>query len=238
MRTLRSAVLAGAVTVAAPVLSGCTLHLHSPPARTLPLETARVLEDGKYAVQLSAADHGLDFDNNAISGTATVRRGFGDGWEGSVEASAIKANPEKATAVELSPWAGSGRIGVKRRLVGDALAAEVGLGGGGYVGGGYFSPDVALITSYENPYVVPFLSVRAGVSQPIGPREVDLSLAGDGEGVHLSTPITTGFYGFNLGLRVPIGPMALVAGAQFQRLVDSETDRNVFSLGGAVEASF
>ncbi len=181
--------------------AGCDHHAFSPPARALPLETVAPLPYGATGIQVEGGTHQTIFGPSVDSGTARVRRGVGDDTDVSVEASVLHVTGD--SAVGTKPDVLTGRIGFKHRVL-PFLAFTAGVGGGDSTGGGFVSPDIGAIVAYENPYVVPFFSVRGSLSQPIGARPVNTTGVTDTSS-YVNTPQLTWIYGATLGLRIPLG---------------------------------
>ena len=97
-----------------------------------------------------------------------------------------------------------------------------GLGAGTYTGGPFLSPDLGIVLAYENPYVVPFLTLSGYVSIPLDAQEVDIGVSEMSD--YSVTPSTTvGILG-TAGLRVPIDigtwTLAPSAGIAVSELID------------------
>jgi len=192
------AVMGAAVTLS----TGCNHEVYSPPARMLPLESPATLGYGETGVQLEGGAHGAIFGPQGESGTVRVRRGIADGTDASGEVSVLHV--DGSSAAGTYPYAFAARGGVKQRLT-PWLSVGAGFGGGASAGGGFLSPDIGAVVGYENPYLVPFLSVRGGVSAPFATHTVDTSTPSDGVGKYVYTPPFTWVGGAVAGLRVPIG---------------------------------
>ncbi len=186
------------LSAALSLVTGCAYHVYSPPARMLPLESAATAQRGETGVQ---AEVGGVTWINGTTGALRVRHGFTESLEGSAEVSVLHVGRE--SAVGTNPNGYALRVGAKYRLA-PWLSLAGGLGGGGSAAGGFFTPDVAGIVAWENPYLVPFFSLRGGVSAPIDAREVNVTQAGDTV-THTGTPELTWLVGATAGLRVPIG---------------------------------
>ena len=212
--------------------AGCDTHLFSPPARTAPLESAATLPDGDYGVQGELAAHGGGIWGPSLtSGTARVRRGFGDSTDLSLEATVLHEGDPGSVPTNRNAYAG--RFGVKEQLA-PWVALTAGLGGGGSAAGGFFSPDMGIIFAYENRYFVPFLSGRLSFSQPFARRAVAITPAtSDSAGV-IDTPMLTWIESATLGFRIPMPSgshedrgevrAALLAGLTLSSLDDGEQE--------------
>lgn len=207
-----------------PLLSACVGHVFSPPGRVLPLETAATLAPGQTAVQASGGYHSETLGPTITTGTLQVRHSLGEGAEGVIEGNLLRVigTPNE----DIDPNIYALRLGAKRRLT-PWLALTTGLGGGISAGGGFLSPDLGAVASYENRYLTPFLSVRGMYSLPINPQVVDVSSAGAPE-PDLQRPQQT--YGLStaVGFKVPfllgneadMFQGAFLAGAGMSWLVD------------------
>jgi len=187
--------------------------MFSPPSRALPLETPATLDPGKTGLQLEGSGNGAVFGPDIYVGTARVRHGVAQDVDVSAEGTVMHL--ESKEAVRAHPNAYAARGGVKYRLF-PALSVVAGLGGGASAAGGFVSPDVAVMTGYENKYFVPFFTLRAFTSHPIGARSVYLG-EGDNLPIYDRARLTYG-YGWVLGGKVPIAENAsllIAAGANY-----------------------
>ncbi len=193
--------LSVAATLAVLVL-GCSPYAMSPPARMLPLEAAKSLSKGDFAVGGSVGGGGEVWGPILGAGTIQGRYGVGRGVEvgaelGFAALSKSKDDWEKVGARTIF----AGRAGFKYEAV-PWFAVQAGFGGGGVKGsGGYVSPDAGVIFSYQGERVVPFLGVGFYYSVPIRPREIVFT--SDEEVRTLRADDTFGYFG-NLGLRIPV----------------------------------
>jgi len=239
--TLRGA----AVAVAAALVCGCNHEVYSPPSRMLPLESAATLATGETGLQLEGSAHGAIFGVSGESGTLRVRHGAWDKTDLSGEVSVMHVDGN--SVANTYPYLFAGRAGVKREVL-PWLSLTGGLGGGASAGGGFFSPDLGVIVAYENPYAVPFLTVRGGVSVPFDTHPVDTGMAGsDPVGKFVYTPPLTWMAGGVLGLRVPLGwcdpspcPVrgSLLGGIGLTDLAYQGSGAGVMSLAGGGEIVF
>ncbi len=181
---------------------GCVNHVYSPPARTLPLETAATLAPHRHALALEGSGHGAMFGPSLESGTLRYRQGVAPGLEVEAEGSAMYVDEQ--TSANTNHMIYAGRLGF-RHPFGRYVAASVGLGGGFDAAGAFFSPDMGGVVAWENPYLVPFFSLRGFLSLPIAARAVDTSKADNPPGTQINTPSNTIGLNLTLGLRVPIG---------------------------------
>ncbi len=184
------------------LLAGCSHDVYSPPARMLPLESAAALRAGQIGLQVEGATHGVALGVSAETGTLRARTGVAEGTDASAEVSILRIDGSSAGGT--FPDAFAGRVGVKHELR-RWLSIAGGAGGGASAGGGFVSPDVAVIVAAENPYVVPFLSLRGSFSAPFDRHSVDTGKAGaDAPGRWVYTPPFTWIAGGIGGIRVPL----------------------------------
>lgn len=228
--------------LAASATTGCQRHIFSPPARSVPLDAPRVLAPGETAVNLTGSHTDSIFDANVNGGTLGVRRGLTERVEVQAEASGYHVDADEETRASISRTAIAGRVGTKVGLLGRHVSALAGVGGGHHAAGGFITPDVGLTVGFDNPYFVPFLLGRVGVSQPIGAKTLDLSRPSENPGTALSRPQTSTYYGFTLGGRVPIEPRdakikgGILGGLAFQEIRDQEESKSGLglTLGGEI----
>lgn len=188
------------VALATLSLGACTPFALSPPARTLPLESAATLEEGQVAVQASGGYHdSLDVE----VGGAAVRARVG-------VVSHLEAQVEGTYAYvdygdERSPHLGAGRVGLKVAPIPHvAFLAGVGVGTHSY--GSFAAPDVGAIVAYENPYFVPWTAFRGFVSLPIDANSVVVTQPDGNGGVDsfVLVPPSTAGWQLSTGFRIPV----------------------------------
>ena len=207
------------------ILCACSPHPFSPPGRTLPLETAAAVGAGNTGVQLEGGISTEVLGPGVVHATARVRHGVGEQTDINAEGNFVYYIDDDEQ-VEAHRGIYSGRIGVKHAF-GQHFALTGGLAAGGSAGGGFFSPDFGFIGSFENPYVVPFVSGRMVLSVPMGARGVEFF--DDGVAFTQSPQLTYG-YAVGTGVRVPVGPMskplrpALLVGFGITQIFDGEED--------------
>lgn len=227
-------------------LLGCSHHVYSPPARTLPLESMASVGRARTALALEGARHSINvpFGYGASSGTARFRHGVAENVDLSLEGHIIHIDGDPAADVDQNIYAL--RIGTKY-MVNSAFALTGGWGMGLHEGGSYASPDLGLLAGWENRYAVPFFSARGLLSVPIRAHEVDTTNAGTPLGTDVGTPVTTVGFGTTAGLRVPIPPSfephvgvrgSLLGGVGTIFLGDNEDSAAVVSAGGGAEIEF
>ncbi len=183
-------------------LTGCSHTVYSPPARLAPMQTPAVTEG--VAISGEGSSQGALFGPDVIGGAARVRVGLGETVELSGEAMVVHVDGD--SSADTHPNIYGARVGGKwaPEAVARFVAVTFGVGGGGHAGGGYVAPDLGFVFGYENPYVVPFVSVEATNSFPISPREVDTSSGDDEPGAHVDEPYETFALRATTGLRVPM----------------------------------
>ena len=196
---MRNNALLGALLVVA--ASGCYPYVHSPPARMVPLEAAKALPKGDFAVHGALAGGAASFGPVVGAGTLQGRYGFGHGLEGALEvgfATLGARNTDWDTNASHSLF--SGRTGFKYEAA-SWFAILAGFGGGVSAAGGYISPDAGLVFSYQGDKVVPFLGGGFYYSHPINAKPIVFM---DDDGVTALIPANTiGGY-TNLGFRIPV----------------------------------
>lgn len=232
----------GLAVLAAFVATGCQRHIFSPPARMVPLDAPRVLNPGETAVSFTGSQTSSVFDANVNGGTVGVRRGLVERVEVQGEVSGYHVDADEQTRADISRNAVAGRVGTKVGLLGRHVSALAGVGGGHHAAGGFVTPDVGVTAGFDNPYFVPFVLGRIGMSQPIGAKTLDLSRPTETPGSARTKPSTSGYYGFTLGGRVPIEPKdakikgGVIGGVGYQHIRDKEDTRSGLglTLGGEI----
>lgn len=225
-------------------LLGCHREVFVPPARPMPLESAAALADGETGIGGEFGRHAEVFGVDAYSGSARVRRGVGDGTDVSIEGAVVHVSGHSAAGTMQEIY--SARFGAKREMVKNRwLSLSGGVGGGYGAGGGFVSPDFGPIFAYENPYFVPFVTIRGGLSLPIGAQNVDIS--NDSLERHVFKPVLTWNFGSTVGFRIPIGPTeprtgavraSLLAGFGVLHLAHVRDDATVMQGSGGAEIAF
>lgn len=182
--------------------AACSPYLHSPPARMVPLEAAKALHKGDFAIQGALAGGAAMWGPAVGAGTLQGRYGFGHGLEGALEAGFAAAGPRDSTwNTEARHSVFSGRAGFKYEVA-SWFAVQAGFGGGGSAAGGFISPDAGIIFSYQGEHVVPFVSGTFYYSHPVNEKPI-LFRDDDGRTELLLPDQTLGVYG-NFGLRIPV----------------------------------
>lgn len=182
-------------------LVGCSPYVHSPAAQTVPLESAKALQEGETAMRVEGSVGGQVFGPGVTSGKLQVRHGFRESLEGSAQADLTYLGGSEEWDSDALPLIGSARLGVKYAPL-DWFALTAGLGGGASAGGGFISPDAGVIFSYENRYFVPLLSFGGYYSAPIHARHVRF-FDDDGD-VFIGKPDRTGGAYLGAGARIPL----------------------------------
>lgn len=191
------------MTVAAMVLSAwgvavaaCSFRAYSPPAGWSINEHVAPLAAGEMAVRGSLEGGGGLFGPDLVGFSAGFRRGIGETWELQADIAHVTIDEEPRGDVSLGIT--SLRVGAKglfdRKFNHLSWAASV--GGGRHGAGGFLSPEFGLQVGYENPWITPWMRTSIFLSQPIGPKEVDIAPAGNADPV-LDTPLVT--FGFRVG---------------------------------------
>jgi len=180
---------------------GCTPHVYSPPARTIPLETSASVGEGATSVQGSFGGSAAVFGPGAWHAGARVAHGVSASTELDVEGNATIIEEGHGVQSDAHRGIYSLRLGVKQSFS-PHFALSFGLGGGGSAGGSHLSPDVGFVAGYDNPYVVPFASVRGFVSQPLSTREVVMV---DEDATYRLRPEASIGYAWVTGVRIPLG---------------------------------
>jgi hypothetical protein len=165
MRPLSDFMVIGAILLA----GGCAPFIHSPPGRLLGLDTAQTLEKGQTGIQVVGGGGGDGVDVSFGGIAARVRHGLAKQLDGRLELSVLKLNPEDPLiGGEVIYGVGTGI----KYAFNPHFAFSVDVTGGGWVGGGFISPELKLIAGYENPAAVPFFDVGYYTSHPISPNAV------------------------------------------------------------------
>lgn len=153
--------------------NGCVSYVHSPPGRVMALESAKALNPGETGIQVEAGGGGGGAGLGLVGVTARVRHGVVEGLDVNGELGYLRLSPDAYFVDGDDGNLFTARAGLKY-AVRPPIAFTLGFGGGAWTGGGFISPDIAMILSWENPYFVPFVSGSGYLSQPIGARTVSL----------------------------------------------------------------
>lgn len=186
------------------LLAGCTPHLYSAPTRVAPLESSRPLDVGQTSLQVGGGYHSETWGIDASTVSLRASRGVAEHLD--VSANAGLAHIVGQGAADVHPNIYTGRLGLRWAppRLGNYLALTAGVGGGASQAGGLVSGDIGYIAAYENDVLVPFTATSVWLSQPVGAREVDLSLEGEPLGTDVQVAETTWGTSTALGLYVPL----------------------------------
>lgn len=170
----------------------CAPFIQSPPGRLLALDTAQTLEKGQTGIQVVGGG-GLEGDVGLGGVAVRVRHGLAKQLDGRLELSVLKLNPvDRFVGSEVLYELGTG---IKYSF-NPHFAFSVDVTGGGWVGGGFISPELKLIAAYENRAAVPFIDVGYYTSHPISPNGVSTTFH------NLGAPSFTQGWTTGIGLRI------------------------------------
>lgn len=229
--------------------SGCVSYVHSPPARVMALESAKALNPGETGIQVEAGGGGGGTGVGLAGVTARARHGVVEGLDVNGEFGYLRLSPDVDLVDGDHGNVFMARAGLKYAAR-PWIAFTLGLGGGGWTGGGFFSPDIAMILSWENPYFVPFVSGGGYLSQPINAQPVSLKQdAVLSDMPFVGVPDFTVGWTAGAGFRIPIShkkdgktKSALLLGVRFLGAAhdeDGQRDHETYILGsGAFEYVF
>ncbi|MGB5500847.1 MAG: hypothetical protein WBM75_00505 [Polyangiales bacterium] len=133
---------------------GCAPYVHSPPGRTLPLESPKALfpRETEFQVEgggLGGAEIGLP------SLKLRVRHGIVKHLDANAEFNFGKIRADHwFRFVGANPYVFAVRVGVKYAFI-DHVAITGGVALGGWAGGSFASPDISLLLGYETPHLTP-----------------------------------------------------------------------------------
>ncbi len=218
--------------------NGCTPYVHSPPGRLIALDTAQTLAKGETGIRVVGGGGGGDGDLEFGGLAARVRHGLANKLDVRIDLSALKLIPEEPLVG--TEWILSAGTGIKYAF-NPHFAFSVDVTGGGWEGGGFISPELKLITGYENPYAVPFVDVGYYTSHPISANSVRTTER------LLGPPTFTHGWTTGVGLRIVtsrLGQHVLgsglilgirFTGAYFDDPLDESDRRNYLVGGGGFE---
>jgi hypothetical protein len=241
--TMKKLIITTFLVATATTLMGCNAHVYSPPARIAPMESSKPVAEGTTSGGVSGGSQGELFGPETLSATAKVRHGVTEHSEVGVDANFMVVDDSQAAA-DIDPTIWSARVGGKWAPdpLGDYVSLIYGVGGGSSEGGQFVSPDVGVVMAYENPYVVPFVSVDGYVSEPINAQPVDVSLNEDGVGTNIQTASRTWGATFAGGLEVPIqvggSTISPFLGLHRTVLTDGEDNADVLGANLGVDMTF
>jgi hypothetical protein len=213
------------------LLSSCSPYVHSPPGRSVPLESSKALYPRETGLQFEGGGSaGADVGVPGFS--LRVRHGIVKQLDGSAEFNFSSIRPdENREFVDASHFLMTGRVGLKYAII-DHVALTGGVAIGGWAGGAFVSPDLSLILAYENPKAVPFFSGGGWTSHPFNEKVVAISAGGSGGSPFLGVPVLTWGWTASTGLRVPLlhdhppdsTPPSFLLGMSFRGAVFDEGD--------------
>ena len=210
-------------------ISACSPYVHSPPGRSLPLESSKTLYPRETGMQFEGGG-AVGADIGAPGFTLRVRHGIVKHLDGSAEFNFASIRPDDDFRFEgANPFVFSGRVGIKYAII-DHVALTAGCAVGSWAGGGFVSPDLSLILAYENPYVVPFASGGGWTSHPFNEKLVTLRNGDPSNETFVGRPVLTWGWTVTGGLRIPVGgydrprstPASVLLGAGFRGAVFDE----------------
>ena len=180
----------------------------------MPLEGPSTLGEGRLGLQTELGATSLLFSPDVVHWSGRVTRPIDVSTDVAVEGSVARVGDGD------SDWRSSAhrglyalRAGVRHSPLRHVVIGG-GLGGGGHAGGGFVSPDLHVTVGYHNRWLVPFLSVDAFYSHPVGVGHVVFFREGESERLR---PPATGGGRITPALRLPLaheaegtGPALLV----------------------------
>jgi len=184
-------------------LFACSPYVHSPPGRSLPLESSKALYPRETGLQFEGGGStGADIGVPGFS--LRVRHGIVKQLDGSAEFNFSSIRPDaNRDFVGANQFLMTGRIGLKYAII-DHVALTGGVAVGGWAGGAFVSPDLSLILAYENPAAVPFFSGGGWTSHPFNAKTVALSAGDSGGSPFFGVPVLTWGWTASTGLRIPV----------------------------------
>lgn len=214
--------------------TGCASQVLSPPARYLPFEGPSHAAPDTTWVHLEGGGGAQVFGPSAAGGTVRIAHGV-DEIEWSGEASLAHLDDE-FPSVASRLW-GALRGGARGRFAEDFPHAfwGAGFGGGAYAGGVYVSPELSAGLGYQNPTLVPYLSVTAIASLPLVAETVDTT--SDPDQPESDRPLMSVGFRIHLGVEVPIADLAVLSfGSHGVFLIDLEgTSEGWLGAGGGLK---
>lgn len=214
--------------------AGCASQVMSPPARYMPFEGPSHAAAGTTSIALEGGGGGQVFGPSAGGGTLRIAHGV-DETEWSGEASFAYLDDE-FPSVASRLW-GALRGGARGHF--DQAFPHAfwgaGFGAGAYAGGVYVSPELTAGIGYNNPTLIPYLSVTALTSLPLVAETVDTTA--DPDQPESDRPLVTVGFRIHLGVEVPIADRAVFSlGSHGVFLVDLEgTSEGWLGFGGGVK---
>lgn len=191
--------------------SACSYQLYSPPARLVPLESARTVPAGTTSVTARTSMSAAVFDPALGVLSGGVKHGLTDHLE--LDGDLSYARLFQSEDHDVDPNVGAARVGLKGSTGDHNLAWMAGVGGGlAPAAGAFFATDVGAVASYQNCYAVPFFAGQAFLSAPAGAHDVTFANG------HRSKPVLTAGYGLGTGLEMPLTPSRCRSGENVPRL--------------------
>lgn len=226
------------------LITGCSHHVYSPPARLISLQSPATVGADTIAVAGEVVGAQGLFGPDMLGASGRVRYGLGSALEVGGEVNVVGID-DGNNEVDTHPFVYAGRAAVKwaPAAVADFFAVTGGVGGGWSAGGGFFSPDLGVVAGYENRYLVPFVSLEGVLSVPIDPQPVDTSAVDDEPGTHVDTPALSYGARASLGVRVPVSlgngtPASLYLAYGHLHLWDADGEDGYGGFAAGFEASF
>lgn len=197
-------ILAALLIITSLVATGCSSpHLYSHRGRVAIIESAKTVGEDQHSVGVYAGNTTLgEFNTSHL--TAGVRQGLRDNLELGVDASFGKFSDWTLTKNVRKPTIWSARLSTKwaPEVFHNNFAVIGGVGGGTHVGSQFISPDIGFVLAYDNPHVVPYMSVSFYASVPLNAQRVVLGHRDRIE--YIAAPTFTWGATTAAGLRVPI----------------------------------
>lgn len=206
-------------------LTGCLRHLHSPPARIAPLEPAETLDQSTTSGEIQAGFRSGLFGPEVGSLSARVRHGATEEIEAGVDLNVARFMGETDNVYvdhDQNIYSARGSVKWAPEATAGYLAVVGGLGGGTHAAGGFLSPDLGLVLSYEW-YFTPIVAISGFLSVPIGAESIDIRENEMSEPLFDEPELTYG-YTLSFGGAIPIGPVDFLIGFSFDHLIDSEEE--------------
>jgi hypothetical protein len=206
MRARHSWVAVGVVAI---WLGGCSVRVYSPPTGSFPVESSASLGQGKNSVRGDIFWGGALFGPPVSSYRLSAARGLTDTVD--VSLSPTLTRILGARRGDENHNIGALRAGIKYAPV-PHFAVVGGLGAGGSEGGSFLSPDLGFVAAYENPYVIPFFTLRGLLSAPLRAKAAHFTTDDDADrsdednqrDVYALAPRFTWGFQAGAGLRVPL----------------------------------
>jgi hypothetical protein len=201
-------------------IAACTPRAFTPPARPLPLSSARTPAVGEGDVQLDGNASGEVFGPAIVAGNVRYRHGIADHVALTGDAGFVRVSGDDEDS-NASPWAGLGRAGVQLATeANEDLDAALFAGiGGGYApaAAGWLSTDVGVMLTGDNRHVRPIFLVDAYVAQPFATKVFEV------QDEMLRMPRTAGLQGL-FGFEFGPTRSAVLVGLALAQLWSAEND--------------